>query len=303
MRVRPLSANPAQDTQLASRLDTSTEVQARGKTCVNDRNKYTPHFLAYPFQSPERNSEHEALEHGSDGDLPDSDPAKHNSSYPLGATDEPAAEAMGKGGQYQRLLLSVVILAGEIGAFLLLGSLSLAVILAQILLLLTLAFAPVALVLGVFPGRGHDFFRGWLSRLAGFLARKVIYSLILALVLAVCQALEDATSNLGWLMSFALQAAFLWGVFLQRHKLTNDLLAVPAGPQAARDGVTRLQTLYYTTRLARMAGLHRGHQPVAPAVRGRAQDGAPPSPTPPATDIDTPAEPPAAEPDTPEAPQ
>jgi hypothetical protein len=276
--VRPLSADPSQDAALGARLAGGTEVQGQGKTCVNDANKYAPHFLGFPFQSSRRNSEHDALEHGSDQDLPASDPAKGDGSYPLGPVDEPAAEAMGKGGQYQRLLLAIVIAFGELGAFLLLGALALSVILAQVLLLLMLAFAPVALVVGVFPGRGHDFFRAWLSRLVGFLARKVVYSLILALVLTVCQALADSTSNLGWLMSFLLQAAFLWAVFLQRHRLSSELLAVPAGPQAARDGVARLQALYYTSRLTRMAGLHRRHQPASPATGGGAPEGGAPSP-------------------------
>ena len=62
--VRPLSANPGQDARLAAQLETGTEVHAQGKTCINDRNKYAPHFLAYPFQSKDRNSEHEALENG-----------------------------------------------------------------------------------------------------------------------------------------------------------------------------------------------------------------------------------------------
>ncbi len=99
-----------------------------------------------------------------------------------------------------------------------------------------LCLAPVALLLAVFPGRGHDFFRSWLAKLAGYLARKVIYSLILAIVLAVCQALDDATSNLGWLLAFVLQAAFLWTVFIQRDRLTRDLLAATAGPGAAQEG-------------------------------------------------------------------
>jgi hypothetical protein len=279
--VRPLSSNPTQDTQLAAALENGTEVHAEGKTCINDRNKYAPHFLAYAYQSSGRNSEHEALEHGTDEDLPESDPAKTNGSYPLGKADEPAAEAMGKGGQYQRLLLAIVIFTGEIGAFLLLGALALGVILAQILLLLLLAFAPVALVLAVFPGRGHDFFRAWLTKLASYLARKVIYSLILAVILAVCRALADATSNLGWLLAFALQAAFLWTVFLQRNKLASDLLAATTGSRAGTDGASRLQSLYYTTRLSRMAALHRSSPSVAPPVRGRApEDGAPPPPTP-----------------------
>jgi hypothetical protein len=279
--VRPLSANPTQDAQLASQLESGTEVHAEGKTCINDRNKYAPHFLAYPFQSSGRNSEHDALGHGETSKLPESDPAKNNGSYPLGAADQPAAEAAGKGGQYQRLLLAIVILAGELGAFLLLGALALGVILAQILLLMLLAFSPVALVIAVFPGRGHDFFRAWIGKLAGFLARKVIYSLILAVILAVCQALDDATSNLGWLLAFVLQAAFLWTVFLQRNKLTSDLLAATAGPQAGRDGASRLQTLYYASRLSRMAGLHRGSPPVTAPVRGRAPNtGVPPPSTP-----------------------
>jgi hypothetical protein len=251
--VRPLSSDPAQDTQLAAQLEAGTEVQAQGKTCINDRNKYASHFLAYPFQSHDRNSEHEALENGDDEDLPESDPAKHNGSYPLGKADEPAAEAMGKGGQYQRLLLAILILLGELGAFALLGALALGVILAQILLLTMLAFAPVALLVGIFPGRGHEFFRTWLAKLAGYLARKVVYSLILAVLLAVCAALDDATSNLGWLLAFTLQAAFLWAVFLQRNRLTSDFLAATAGPKAGQEGTSRLQTLYYTTRLARMA--------------------------------------------------
>jgi len=299
--VRPLSSNPTQDAQLAAQLESGSEVHAQGKTCINDRNKYAPHFLAYPFQSPERNSEHDALGHGETSKLPESDPARNNGSYPLGPADEPAAEAMGKGGQYQRLLLALVILAGELGAFLLLGALALGVILAQILLLLFLAFAPVALVIAVFPGRGHDFFRAWIGKLAGFLARKVIYSLILAVILAVCQALDDATSNLGWLLAFALQAAFLWAVFLQRNKLAGDLLAATAGPQAGREGASRLQTLYYASRLSRMAGLHRGSPPVTAPVRGRApEDGAPP-PAPNPTSDRTPD--PTPDPSAPETPE
>ena len=92
---------------------------------------------------------------------------------------------MEEGGQYQRLLIALVVFVGELGAFVLLGALSVGVILAQVLLLLLLAFAPVALVAAAIPGRGHDFFKGWLEKLAGYLLRKAAYSLILAILLAV----------------------------------------------------------------------------------------------------------------------
>jgi hypothetical protein len=262
--VRPLSSNPAQEEALSSRLQNTTEIHTPdGKTCINNELKYAPHFLTYPFQGHERNQEYEALEHADDHDLPETDPGKHNSSYPLGPADKPAAEAAGKGGQYQRLLLSLLILVGELGAWLLLGALAVGVIIAGVFLLLTLAFAPFALVIGVIPGKGHEFFRAWLAKLAGYLLRKVIYSVILAVVLAVCAALADATSNLGWFMAFALQALFLWAVFLQRDRIAGDLLAATAGPKAARDEVGRLQSLYYTSRLAQLTGLHRHHTPAA----------------------------------------
>ncbi len=292
--VRPLSGNAGQDAQLASQLEAGSEVHAQGKTCINNRNKYASHFLAYPFQSKARNSEHEALEKGDTGDLPSSDPGKGNGSYTLGKADEPAAEAMGKGGQYQRLLLSIVILLGEVGAFLLLGALALGVILAQLLLLLLLSFAPVALLIGIFPGRGHDFFRAWLGKLAGYLARKVIYSLILAVTLAVSQALADATSNLGWLLAFVLQATFLWMVFIQRERLTSDLLTATAGPHAGRDGNSRLQTLYYATRLTQMARRRKPPKPPEPPQPPHVEihfNGLGGSPDPDSTPPDTPEEP------------
>lgn len=275
--VRPLGGSPTEEETLASHLENSTEVKApNGKTCINNELKYASHFLQYPFQSHERNQEYEALEHGSDGDLPESDPAKSNHSYPLGAADKPAAEAAGKGGQYQRLLLSILILLGELGAWLLLGALAVGVLIAGVFLLMWLAFAPFVLPIGVIPGRGHEFFRGWLTRLAGYLLRKVIYSAILAVVLAVCSALVAATSNLGWLMAFALQALFLWAVFLQRERIAGDLLAATAGTKAGRDGVGRLQSLYYSTRLARMAGLHRHHRNAAASSGGHGPDTAVP---------------------------
>ncbi len=54
----------------------------------------------------------------------------------------------------------------------------------------------------------------------------------------------------------------------------------PPAPRPAHDGTNRLQTLYYTTRLARMAGLHRHHTPAAAPTRGHGPDTAVPPPTP-----------------------
>lgn len=245
--VRPLSQNPGRDAQLARRLASGTEVTADGKVCVNNANKYARHFLSFGLETDERNAEYEALDHGDSSEVPEADTERKG--YRLGVADKPATDAMEEGGQYQRFLLALVVFVGELGAFLLLGSLSVGIILAQVLLLLLLAFAPVALVAAVIPGRGHAFFKGWLEKLGGYLLRKAAYSLILAVLLAVAGALASATSAMGWLMSFGLQALFFWAVFLQRKSLAESLIGIATGPGApGREGTLRVMALYAGAR-------------------------------------------------------
>jgi hypothetical protein len=254
--VQPLSARAARA------LKTEPQVDADGKTCISNRAKYAPHFLAYGPNSNQRGAEYDALNHGDSGRLPDEDAGKRSRLYQLSVADKPASDSMEKGGQYQRLGLALVIFGGELGAFLLVGGLSVGVIVAQVLFLLLLAFAPVALVAAVVPGHGHRFFRGWLGRLASFLARKAAYSLVLAVVLAVAAAVADATDQLGWLMSFGLQALFFWTAWLMRHRLTTDVLGAAVGSENADDrGLRRLQTAFYATALARtVTGAVRAHR-------------------------------------------
>ena len=265
--VRPLSSDPARDEILGRRLASGTDVTADGKECVNNANKYGAHFLRFGLETDERDAEYDALDHGDSSKLPDDEMAR--AGYRLGVADKPATDAMEAGGQYQRLLLALVVFVGELGAFCLLGSLSVGIILVQVLLLLLLAFAPVALVAAVIPGRGHAFFKGWLEKLAGYLLRKAAYSLILATLLAVNGAIASVTTQLGWLMSFGLQALFFWAVFLQRENLTEGLVGIATGPGApGRDNALRLLGLYAGARQP-LRGLRRTAQAgiVAP-VRG-----------------------------------
>lgn len=266
--VRPLASDPDRDAQLARRLRAGTEVSAEGKTCINDAAKYARRFLRFGPGTEERNNEYEALDDGDTSDLPEAD--RDRGGYRLGPVDRPATDAMEQGGQFQRFLLALVIFAGELGAFCLLGALSLGVILAQVLLLLLLAFAPVALVAAAIPGRGHAFFRGWLEKLAGYLLRKAAYSLVLAVLLAVNGAIAEATSAMGWLMSFGLQALFFWAVFLQRRALTEGLVGIATGPGApAREGTLRLLALYGGARTAIRPLRRLGHGPRRPASAPR----------------------------------
>ncbi|MBS1861971.1 MAG: type IV secretion system protein [Actinobacteria bacterium] len=245
VRVGPLAEAAAR------RLEAGEEVSVGGKTCINNLKKYGPHLLRFEQGSPERAQEVEALLAGDGSKLPDADPGKANGSYKLGPADKPAGAAMEKEGQYERVGIAFLVLVAELGAFFLLGALSVGIITAQILLLLLLAFSPVALIAAAIPGTGHQFFKGWLSKLAGFLLRKAAYSLILAILLTVCAAISAATSELGWLFSFGLQCAFFWAVFLQWRSLTEGLIGIVTGPGApSRDRALDLIALYSGARLA-----------------------------------------------------
>ena len=258
--VRPLSPDPDRDAALARRLQAGTEVSEGGKVCINNAAKYAPRFLRYSLNAEERDErgkEYDALNDGDASELPDAE----RSGYRLSVADKPATDAMEEGGQFQRLLLALVLFVGELGAFLLLGSLAIGIILAQVLLLLLLAFSPVALVAAAIPGRGHDFFKGWLQKLAGYLLRKAAYSLILAILLAVNSALASATAQLGWLMSFGLQSLFFWAVFIQRKTLTDSLIGIATGPGApGREGTLRVLGIYAGARVGGRAlrSLRRG---------------------------------------------
>jgi hypothetical protein len=268
----------------ARSLESGQTVTADGKTCVNNLKKYGPHFLRMPPGSNEREEEEEALAAGDSSKLPDSDPGKKDGSYELEPADTPAAASMEKGGQYQRLPIAFVILIAELGAIFLLGGLAIGIIVAQVELLLMLAFSPVALVAAVVPGRGHQFFKGWLAKLAGLLLRKAAYSLVLAILLAVCAAISAATSELGWLFSFGLQCAFFWTVFVRRRSLTDGLVGVVTGPGApGRDRALSLLALYAGARVGSRTilrpaervgrGAGRGVAWAGGALRGRRATG------------------------------
>jgi hypothetical protein len=256
----------------ARRLEAGEEISAGGRSCIQDLKKYGGHFLRFAPGSDERDEEFDALSEGDSSKLPDADPAKSSGSYELGPADKPAAATMEEGGQYQRLLVAIVVFLCELGAFCLLGALSVGVILAQVLLLLLLAFSPVALVAAAIPGRGHDFFKGWLTKLGGFLLRKAAYSLILAVLLAVCAAIASATSELGWLMSFGLQSLFFWAVFVQRKVLSESLVGIATGPGApGRERALSVLALYAGARIGTrpMRRVGRGARSTLGSARGR----------------------------------
>jgi hypothetical protein len=270
--VRPLADQPGHDAQLRRDLAAGTQVSADGKTCINNERKYAAHFLRWSPGDLKRSNDEEsdnsafiALKKGDDNKLPEADPGKDRAQF--GPEDKPAADQMQAGGQFGRLVLAIVIFVGELGAILLLGALSIGVILAQVIVLLLLAFAPVVLVLAILPGRGHQVFLGWMARMGTFLLRKFLYSLVIAVLLAIGAALMTVSANLGWFMAFGLQATFFWAIFFYRKELVQQINAAITGTAGTGgDVLRRLQGAYYGGMMLRRPGGALAGVAVAPVA-------------------------------------
>jgi hypothetical protein len=288
--VRPLAADPRQDAQARRRLRQAGHLVTTTKECVDNTVRYPDHFLRYAPGSEDRDAQYDAINTADPDKVPDTDPTMNT--YKPGVVDKPATDAMEKGGQYQRLLLALVILVGELGAILLLGSLSVAVLMSAMVVLLLAGFSPVALVAAIIPGRGHQLFKAWAGQLATHLVRKAAYSLVLAVLLAVLIALQDATTNLGWLLSFAMQSMLMWMVFLRRNQLAGQLIQAVSGQQPDREAhLRKLLGVAYLARTVTPARRRRS-APTPPDDRHPEPDDGPlDEPTPPA--LENPAADPA----------
>jgi hypothetical protein len=203
---------------------------------------YASRYLRWAPGSEERKAEYDALRSG------EAPPDDQFAGHRVDKADAPAVDVQQAGGAFQRLTVAVVVLLGALGAVALLGFLSLAVILAQVVALVLLGFAPVALVIGVFPGAGHQFFRGWLTKLATAVFIKALYSLVIAIVVAVSAALASSTGSLGFLFAFGLQATFFWAIFLYRKQITARLVGATTG--AADPGLPRITAVQKSAHAA-----------------------------------------------------
>jgi TrbL/VirB6 plasmid conjugal transfer protein len=258
--VRPLAADPKADAAARARLHRDGQVTTPAKQCVDNTVRYPQHFLRFAYDSDDRTAEYDAINTADPSKVPDSDPAKDK--YLPVVADKPVTDAMEKGGQDQRLLLALVIFVGELGAVLLLGSIAVSVLMASMMVLLLAGFSPVALIAAMIPGRGHEFFKNWATQLVTYLVRKAAYSLVLAILLAVLAALQDATSNLGWLLSFIVQSLLLWMVFLRRQELAGQITSAIAGRQPGRD--TELRRLLGVAAMGRVVNPARRRGPGKP---------------------------------------
>jgi hypothetical protein len=169
----------------------------------------------------------------------------------------------------KRLALLVIIIAGLLGALLLLGWIAFWLIAFAALALFLLLLAPFVFLMPALGDAGRRGFIGWGKRLLGALIAKLLYAIVLGIVIYVAALIAEMGNpgGLGWLGVWVVEAIFWWVAFLKRHELVN-LLTFNAAQGGENAGTRRegLAGLYYKTRLAQEA-MRTVHRPVARQVR------------------------------------
>jgi hypothetical protein len=169
----------------------------------------------------------------------------------------------------KRLALLVLIVAGLLGALLLLGWIAFWLIAYAALALFFLLLAPFVFLMPALGDAGRRGFIGWGKRLLGALIAKLLYAIVLGIVIYVAALIAEMGNpgGLGWLGVWVIEGIFWWVAFLKRHELVNLLTfnAAHGGESTTtrRDG---LAGLYYKSRLAQEA-MRTVHRPVARHVR------------------------------------
>jgi hypothetical protein len=169
---------------------------------------YVEHFLAYPHGSPDRDAAYDSLDHGTQPD---------NTDWKVDRTDAPAVDMMQAGGTVQRMVGLLIMVVGIACAILLLGRIALALIFAQVVLLLLLGMAPVVVIASILPWT-QGIFAVWGKLILQLLIGKSVFIAMLVLIVAVSNALTSVESTWGYLFVFMLQsAAFAGALYLHKH--------------------------------------------------------------------------------------
>jgi hypothetical protein len=128
------------------------------------------------------------------------------------------AEFRTQGGTAPRVGGLLLISLGALGMLLLLGYIALHLLGSELIGLVYLLLAPVAVIAPALGDGGRAAFRAWATRLLGAVTSKLLFSFLLGVVLLLTRTLM-ALPALGWWTRWLLVSAMSWGAYYQRRRV------------------------------------------------------------------------------------
>jgi hypothetical protein len=146
------------------------------------------------------------------------------------------AEFRTQSGTAPRIGGLLLIALGALGMLLLFGYIALHLLGSELLSLLYLLLAPLAVLAPALGDGGRAAFANWAQRIAGAVASKLLFSFLLGSVLLLTHTLLTLYA-LGWWTRWLLVSATWWGAYLQRRRLVGFVRGeLRSHGRAGRDG-------------------------------------------------------------------
>jgi hypothetical protein len=149
------------------------------------------------------------------------------------------AEFRTQSGTGARIAGLVLIAVGEAGVVLLLGFIVMHLLGAEVLSLLYLLLAPVAVVAPALGDGGRAAFRTWGTRLVGAVCSKLVFSFLLGVVLLLTRTLTELEA-FGWWTRWLLLTILWWSAYRQRHRTLGFVAGEHRGQSAHQRSLTQL---------------------------------------------------------------
>jgi hypothetical protein len=136
----------------------------------------------------------------------------HKSDYNAIFKGEGAASRMGTSG---------LALIASLGAGLMVVIVSMSIIVLDVGLVILVLISPLFFLIGVHPGMGRRVALGWLETILGLAIKRIILSMVLAVMLIFYSAILAQSSAMPWLISMILVVAVSIGGIAYKDKILN----------------------------------------------------------------------------------
>lgn len=128
-----------------------------------------------------------------------------------------------------RMSTATLAMVSAIGAGAMIAIISMSMIVLQIGLVILTLFSAVFLLVGVHPGFGRRIALGWLESMAGLAMKRIVLSVLLAVMLVFYSAVLSASASVDWMISMIMVIAVSIGGITYKDQLTTMFSRISFG--------------------------------------------------------------------------
>jgi hypothetical protein len=128
-----------------------------------------------------------------------------------------------------RVTTATLAMISALGAGAMIAIISMSMIVLQIGLIILTLFSAIFLLVGAHPGFGRRIALGWLESLAGLAMKRIVLSVLLAIMLVFYSAVLSASASIDWLTSMIMVIAVSIGGITYKDQLTTMFSRISFG--------------------------------------------------------------------------